>query len=278
MEDIIPLLWFLFLAIMFITVMTWKVHQASALTETYRNLAARLGGSALGGGRFGRPSLSFHHEGAWVMVDIASTGGKSPTYYTQVHIAWPDRTTRCEVYPERFTSRVGKMMGMIDVEIGSPKFDADFVVTGNSPRALRDLLTPAVQEAIYRLLRMGPNYDVYVSIGGGKMLVKKMGLIRHEESLHEFIDAALDLFDRAIATSGEGIEILSHGASSPESEVTCQICGEAITEELVRCRRCKTPHHEDCWQYFGGCSTFGCGGKQYAGGKSVDRPRRIRRR
>jgi hypothetical protein len=42
---------------------------------------------------------------------------------------------------------------------------------------------------------------------------------------------------------------------------TCQICGEGLEEgepELVRCTLCHTPHHAECWEYFGGCSTFGC--------------------
>lgn len=27
---------------------------------------------------------------------------------------------------------------------------------------------------------------------------------------------------------------------------------------VVSCPSCATPHHEDCWEYLGGCSTFGC--------------------
>ena len=43
-------------------------------------------------------------------------------------------------------------------------------------------------------------------------------------------------------------------------EVVCQICGDSITVDVVFCRSCKTPHHQDCWQYYGGCSVYGCGG------------------
>jgi len=40
----------------------------------------------------------------------------------------------------------------------------------------------------------------------------------------------------------------------------CQVCGALIEDEsnMFRCPRCDTPHHLDCWTYFGGCSTYGC--------------------
>ena len=265
MEEIIPILWILLVVIVVIVAMAFQAHSAKALNETYRSVAHRFGGRSIDGGAFGRPSINFHHAGAWVRVDIYSTGGKNATYYTQVHIAWPDRATRCEVYPERFTSRVGKLLGMTDVEIGSPAFDQEFIITGNSPRSLRELLTPAVQDAIWRLRGLGRRDDIYLSIGGGKMLVKKLGLIRDARELQQFIEGALHLFDQLLAVGGEGIEIISQTVATDATEVICQICGEGIETELVHCRRCKTPHHEDCWEYFGGCSTFGCGEKRYKG-------------
>lgn len=42
----------------------------------------------------------------------------------------------------------------------------------------------------------------------------------------------------------------------------CPVCTAALTGPFVRCRDCKTPHHRDCWTYFGRCSTFGCRGKE----------------
>ena len=37
----------------------------------------------------------------------------------------------------------------------------------------------------------------------------------------------------------------------------CRICRAALLGVIVRCRRCGTPHHGDCWDYTGACSTFG---------------------
>ncbi len=41
--------------------------------------------------------------------------------------------------------------------------------------------------------------------------------------------------------------------------VRCLVCGEGITERLVKCKRCETPHHEDCFTYAGGCAVYACG-------------------
>jgi len=38
----------------------------------------------------------------------------------------------------------------------------------------------------------------------------------------------------------------------------CPVCGSELALELVYCRRCRTPHHEECWRYIGGCSTYAC--------------------
>ena len=48
----------------------------------------------------------------------------------------------------------------------------------------------------------------------------------------------------------------------------CQICGTELEEPIVWCCRCSTPHHSDCWNYYGECSTYGCQSK-----KALKRPR-----
>ena len=43
-------------------------------------------------------------------------------------------------------------------------------------------------------------------------------------------------------------------------ETNCRVCGEAFGEiPIIACRLCGTIHHEDCWNYSGQCSVYGCG-------------------
>jgi hypothetical protein len=36
-----------------------------------------------------------------------------------------------------------------------------------------------------------------------------------------------------------------------------------MSEGVVVCRRCRTPHHLECWRYVGRCTTYGCAGREY---------------
>ncbi|HET7558634.1 MAG TPA: RING finger protein [Limnochordia bacterium] len=51
----------------------------------------------------------------------------------------------------------------------------------------------------------------------------------------------------------------------------CPSCRYGIEEgqHVVKCPRCHTVHHEDCWYHVGGCGTRGCSGV------SSDPPERV---
>ena len=53
-------------------------------------------------------------------------------------------------------------------------------------------------------------------------------------------------------------------ASRDENHKICQICGTELEAPIVWCERCGTPHHSDCWDYYGECSTYGCRSKKAA--------------
>ena len=80
----------------------------------------------------------------------------------------------------------------------------------------------------------------------------------HVESLHEDFVRALKIalnvkyaFAGAEAVKADGVRFGTTGE--------CQVCGSELGGNVVKCRRCGTPHHADCWKYTGRCSTFGCG-------------------
>ena len=79
------------------------------------------------------------------------------------------------------------------------------------------------------------------------------------ETLARFVHLSLQLAQHArmFVQVEAGITILGEGSGLGRSE--CQICGAALEGLVVRCTRCATPHHQDCWEYAGRCSTYGCG-------------------
>ena len=42
----------------------------------------------------------------------------------------------------------------------------------------------------------------------------------------------------------------------------CPYCQYPIKQDsnIILCAVCKTPHHQECWNENGGCTTFGCNG------------------
>ena len=38
----------------------------------------------------------------------------------------------------------------------------------------------------------------------------------------------------------------------------CPICSNEVMQDMVVCKRCKTPHCAECWEYNGKCATFAC--------------------
>ncbi|MFP3903147.1 MAG: RING finger protein [Armatimonadota bacterium] len=57
-------------------------------------------------------------------------------------------------------------------------------------------------------------------------------------------------------------------AGDDEVGKTCPFCRFPIKpgENIVVCPECGVPHHADCWEENGGCTTYGCtGGRQAAG-------------
>jgi hypothetical protein len=83
------------------------------------------------------------------------------------------------------------------------------------------------------------------------------------DELAVFAELSGRLFDRVVALwqKESGIELQEEGgATSGAEDPVCQVCGSRIPAEgRVYCRKCRTPHHDECWKYNGKCSTFGCG-------------------
>ena len=247
-----------FVVTIVVTIVALFAAKQYRTAESYSRLARRYRGTYERG-----PKVSFMHDGSRVVVDICSTGGKDPTRYTQVHFYGLQPSVRCEVYPEGMWSRLGRLKGMEDIEIGSPHFDDQYVITGDDPVALRSLLTPAVQLQIEYLRRFLGNNSIYVSFNRRELLVKMLSFIRDYDRLLEFTKLAVELYDQAVLAAEKGIEFVQDTVPPEVTEALCQICGETIQADVVFCRRCKTPHHLDCWQYYRACSTYGCGEKRY---------------
>jgi hypothetical protein len=234
--------------------------------DCFQELARRLRG------RFEEARMSdervvhFAHRGSSGALDTFSTGGA--LLHTRVRIDLPSAEARCEVFPQA-VYRVGKLLGMIDFEIGVPEFDHDYIISGTNQERVKQLLTPEARAVLNRVRARAERGDMYFSIKGFELLLRRRGFTPDAAELERFVQCARALYDAVVDGGAGGIEFVDGLSLDADAVVmatvvaTCQVCGEQITVDPVLCNRCRTPHHHDCWEYYGQCSTYGCRERGY---------------
>ncbi len=231
---------------------------ANRWRRAFSILARRFNGHYQSGGWFGRPNVRFYYGGAIVLVDAINSGRPRRTYL-RVQISYPDRELKCEALPRRTqvndyyrntrSSSVGQTGAM----------ESEYVLRGEPDYETRRFFSDGVHLQMSRIRFLLGNDDVGVSVSQGQMLVRKEfpkhGVVEH---VGELVKLSLELYDQALLSRSQSIEFLQHQTVESIEDCICKVCGEGLTEDVVLCRRCKTPHHRDCWMYYGACSTYGC--------------------
>ena len=241
----------------------WAHKRDAQLQEVARKLGGRLQPGSL----VSFPELRFPHLGRTVTFKHTG-GGENESPKTHLAIPWPNNRLRCEIFPEGPLSGLRKLIGMQDIEIGFPHFDRQFIITGNDEAAIKALLTSEVQAVLFQLLKLEERNsfslpNLYLQISRGVLTITKTSYYTSAASVERFIDWFLQFYDAAVAVPAAGIEFIDAPKCTDEVAPHCIVCGESLDGDLVSCRSCRTPHHRDCWQYFGGCATYACGGKQF---------------
>jgi hypothetical protein len=185
----------------------------------------------------------------------------------QTHLTVPLRLPlgRLKLRPQRWGDEIGKFLGLEDIEIGVPDFDQAFIIQGSDPRQIRQILSEQVRAAItaLRRRRSGIIDEVHLVVGSGMLRISLNGYLTTEKDLSQFATRCRALFDLLNPQTSHGIEFVDQPRATSAPEADCLICGSPLKDGIVHCAKCKTPHHRDCWQYFGSCSVYGCGQKRF---------------
>lgn len=158
--------------------------------------AAESRGGRLGGRWFGLGGreVQFEHDGVPVRVWQWAKGKGNDLMPRRViltaEFSWPDPGFRCEVQPTGIGNWLGKLVGIQDIQIGSPGFDAAFVIKGDNPDRIRRFLTAELQGAIRGLPEQN---ELLFRIDGDGLRVQ----CERPGALEEFIEAALAVYDAA---------------------------------------------------------------------------------
>ena len=239
--------------------------------SAYRQLAALFRGKYESRGLTDPPTVSFTHNGSAVRVGLApQIVGQSQAARTRVVARFGGGLPfRMELAPTARPAPSQAPKGTRLVRIGDPEFDRGYIVQANDPDMAREFLAPSVRRAIGNLHRLAPPAGMLVSINPERLLVqvdRNLGL--HPESLAGMVGESLMIHDGlrqgVAARMGQGIAIVEVGPSEvvDAGPTVCKVCGDPILQSRVLCATCRTPHHEDCWEFIGACSIYGCNGKR----------------
>ncbi len=155
-----------------------------------------------------------------------------------------------QVAPAGFWHDLRGLLGRHDCQAGDADFDAAFEIVTSREDFARSVLTPPLRSVLRNALLFG-RFSWRLSRAG--FLFRVRGWPASRGDLDRWLVVSFQLLD---ALPGA----LARTRPGPGIEGTCQVCGVALAQgAVVGCRRCATPHHRDCWDFNGRCSTFACG-------------------
>lgn len=216
----------------------------------WRRLARQYNGVFTGIGLFTSPMLRFRYGSARASL----TANRREAKFT---ISWPDPETQCDLISRSDHGRPA-VSRLPELQTGDRDFDWSYRVHAGDQQAATGLLTAHVRAELQRVAKQNGGGRVLVSFRPGQLTIVKQAKLSTYDQLVLFMRACTSLYDQALLTRAEGIDFCEDDDFRPLDEVKCQVCGEDIGEELVFCARCRTPHHQECWEYYGSCTVYGC--------------------
>ena len=223
------------------------------LSDLCRKAAAGIPGATVLAGS----GLSFTRRGFAARVEFVGqdriAGG-----WTEITIRTSSLgTSALQVRTGGLWHDVKNLLGFHDLMVGEAEFDDAFDVSASEPGAALALLAPSVR-TILRHVSIYGNFLWRISKAGFLLQIHARPATPNE--LDSWLVAAFQLLD-AIPGAMEAERVrIDPVQTRIDAESTCQICGAPLAQgALARCVKCQTPHHRDCWEFNGRCSTFGCG-------------------
>jgi len=231
--------------------------------EAFKHIARRFHGTLHSGGWFQAPCVWLRHGDAQARLTISSLRDGGGARCLQLTIQQTEIPSRTEIfYYQTRDTLLPMRRGLLPVEFDWEDFRRRWQVLAEDGDAIRQLLTDGVRLAIELLWRQPAPSEMTISLSPGWLVVRKIWQSPRGTDLEAFVERAFAVSDQLNLAVAAGIEFVVGEKPQLLEEARCGVCGDRLGGEIVACSRCNTPHHRECWQYGGGCSTYGCGGRE----------------
>lgn len=253
--------WIFATVVLLVWIIAW-LHRRATLFHAFAQLAQRYRGRAFNS--WGTvPSATFSFRGSTVQLSsnlrLPSGGGRQ----TRLSLAWPDRRFQLVLWTRKSRFRRPILTGLVPFAFPQADLNSQFEAWTSDTALAESLVTPASTWQLLKLVELAAHDHVYWSIRRGRMHVYWGGHYRNVHKLCDGVETALNLFAQAALTQQKGLSFVDDQEARVIEEMICPICSGVITNDVVICVRCRTPHCKECWQYNGKCATFACGAEKY---------------
>ena len=219
--------------------------------ELFGRLATRWSGRVEEGGFLVSPRILIRSDG--VAGEVSFNDGRNNNTWTRVRFEWPSKR-RLRITPQGLATWLRSIFGGAEIEVGDELFDAACWIEGTDAAWTKQVLTRTIRRQILVM------HGVTLDLGPGGLTIKVMRLLVDDEAaLAQLVELAIQVLKEMRGIRPVVGVVLAEVVTAPGS--ACPVCGHPV-DQPKPCPRCRTPHHEDCWAYAGGCAIFGCESRQ----------------
>lgn len=246
-----------------VVVLAQAGSQVSGWNQAFESAARRFHGRLSTGGWFSQPAVWLLHgeaSGRLTVFKLPNSGGER---CLQMTIQQHDFRSKCEIYYHVTRQElVPGSRGLSAVEFDWEEFRTRWIVLASDGDEVRHALSDGVRLAIDQLWRHPSPGEITLSLSPGWLVVRKVWNSPRGADLEDFVERVCALHDQLNLAAAAGIEFLAGDEAQLLDAARCGVCGDNLASEVVVCRRCNTPQHRECWDYGGGCATYGCGSRE----------------
>ena len=155
-------------------------------------------------------------------------------------------------------------MGGGGVSIGDPAFEEAYIVRTDDPHFARSVLGAETRALIEEGRRIGGGGRLRLNVDRLRLRLRKEEPLASPQDLVALVRVGLGLLERIREAVESRAAVQYFDVPQADSNPHCPVCAATVVDHRVACRRCRTPHHRECWEYARGCSMFACGETRFS--------------